>query len=65
MSAHHDPGDAEAEVFRAFGLACRAERDRISLADIAEHDRRFEHSAADREVVELFAARLIALISRP
>ena len=65
MSAHQDPRDSEAEVFRAFGLACRAERDRISLADLAEQDRRFEHSPADRALAELFAARLIALISRP
>ena len=65
MSAQHDPRDPEAEIFRAFGLACRAERDRLSLADLADHDRRFERAAADRAIAELFAARLIAQISRP
>ena len=65
MSAPHDPRDAEAEVFRAFGLACRAERDRLSLADIAEQDRRFESGAIDRAIAELFVTRLIATIARP
>jgi len=48
MSAPHDPRNAEAEVFRSFGLARRAERDRLSLADMAELDRRFENGAIDR-----------------
>jgi len=64
MSASHDPHDGEAEVFRAFGLACRSERDRLALADIAEQDRRFESATADRAIAEQFAARLIATISR-
>jgi len=64
MNAPFDPHDAEAEVFRAFALACRAERDRISLAGIAEQDRRFETSVADRAIADLFAARLIASIAR-
>ena len=65
MSAHDDSRDAEADVFHAFGLACRAERDRLTLDDLAEHDRRFESAAADRVVADLFAARLIATLSRP
>ena len=65
MSAHDESRDAEADVFHAFGLACRAERDRLTLHDLAEHDRRFERGAADRAVAELFAARLIAAIARP
>ena len=64
MSASHDSRDGEAEVFHAFGLACRAERDRLSLAHIAEQDRRFEHGAIDQAIAELFVARLIATISR-
>jgi hypothetical protein len=64
MSASDDSRDAEAEVFRAFGLACRAERDRVSLAEIAEQDRRFEEGAIDRAIAELFVTRLIATISR-
>jgi hypothetical protein len=64
MNAPSHPHDPEAEVFRAFGLACRAERDRISLADLAEQDRRFETSAAERAIAELFTARLIATIAR-
>jgi hypothetical protein len=64
MNAPSDPHDAEAEVFRAFGLACRAERDRISLAGIAEQDRRFESSVADRAIAELFVTRLIATFAR-
>ena len=65
MSANDDPRDGEAEVFHAFGLACRAERDRLTLDDLAEHDRRFENAAPDRAVAELFAARVIATLSRP
>ena len=65
MSAHDDSRDAEAEVFHAFGLACRAERDRLTLDELAEHDRRFESAAPDRAVADLFAARLIAALSRP
>ena len=47
MSAPHDPRNAEAEIFRSFGLACRAERDRLSLADMAELDRRFGDGGFD------------------
>ena len=65
MSAHDDPGDAEAAVFHAFGLACRAERDRLTLDELAEHDRRFDSAAPDRAVADLFAARLIDELSRP
>jgi hypothetical protein len=65
MSEHDDPSDAEAEVFRAFGLACRAERDRLALDELAEHDRRFESAAEDRAVADRFAARLIESLSRP
>ena len=65
MSAPHNPRDAEAEVFHAFGLACRAERDRLSLAYIAEQDRRFENGAIEQAIAELFVARLIATIMRP
>ena len=65
MSAPHDSRDAEAEVFHAFGLACRAERDRLSLAYMAEQDRRFEQRRDRPAVAELFVARLIATIMRP
>jgi hypothetical protein len=65
MSASHDSRDGEAEVFHAFGLACRAERDRLSLADMADLDRRFESGAIDRAIAEQWATRLIALIARP
>ena len=65
MSVSHDSRDAEAEVFHAFGLACRTERDRLSLAFIAEQDRRFENGAVDRAIAELFVTRLIATILRP
>ena len=64
MNSPLEPNDSEASVFRAFALACRAERDRISLAGIAEQDRRFETSFADRAIADLFAARLIAMIAR-
>ncbi len=63
MNEPLDPHDAEAEVFRAFGLACRTERDRISLAGIAEQDRRFEASVAERAIAELFTTRLIATLA--
>ena len=63
MAAPSDSDD-EAEVFRAFAKACRAERDRLALAELAEQDRRFERAAADRAIAELFATRLIALVSR-
>ena len=62
MNTPLDPHGVEAGVFRAFGLACRAERDRISLAGLAEQDRRFDASAAERAVADEFAARLIASI---
>jgi len=65
MSASDDSCDSEAEIFRAFGLACRAERDRLSLAGMAEQDRRFESGAIDRAIAEEWATRLIALIARP
>ena len=64
MNTPFHPHDSEADVLRTFGLACRAERDRISLAGLAEQDRRFETSVADRAIAELFAARLIAAIAR-
>ena len=64
MNASFDPHDSEAEVFRAFGLACRAERDRISLAGLADQDRRFDTSAAERAIAELFTTRLIATLAR-
>lgn len=67
MSEHDEPsdGEAEAEIFRAFGLACRAERDRLALDELAEQDRRFESAESDRAAADLFAARLIAALSRP
>ena len=65
MSAHDDSRDAEAQVFHAFGLACRAERDRLTLDDLAEHDRHFESATPDRALAESFAARVIAALSRP
>ena len=51
-------------VFREFALACRAERDRLAVVRMAEEDRRFESSIADRRLADLFAARLIAAVAR-
>jgi hypothetical protein len=64
MTAPFAPDDAEADPIRAFALACRAERDRLSLASIAEQERRFESASAERMAADLFASRLIALASR-
>ena len=62
MSASSDSHDVEAEVFREFAMACRIERDRLSLAGIAELDRRVDRDAVDRAIAEQFADRLIALV---
>jgi hypothetical protein len=51
-------------AFREFALACRVERDRIACARMAEEDRRFESSPAERAVADFHAARLIAAVSR-
>ncbi len=62
-----DPQESERtrEVFREFALACRAERDRIALARLAEEDRRFETAPlADRIAAESFAMRAIRAAQR-
>ncbi len=64
MNSPTDPREDEADVFREFAMACRIERDRLSLAEIAEHDRRFDGEAAEREIAELFASRLVDLVCR-
>lgn len=60
----HSPQRTRA-VFREFALACRAERDRLAVARMAEEDRRFEASMADRAIADLIAARLIAAAAQP
>lgn len=56
--------DGAAAVFREFALACRAERDRRAIADLAADDLRFETSTADRDMAGLLAARLIAAAAK-
>jgi hypothetical protein len=65
MHAPHLPGDLEREILRDFARACRLERDRLTLAEIAELDRRVDRDAVDRAIAEEFARRLIALICKP
>jgi hypothetical protein len=65
MNAASSPADDEDDVFRDFAMACRLERDRLSLAEIAELDRRVDRDAVDRALAEQFAGRLIALICKP
>lgn len=57
---HDDSPERAHAVFRAFALACRAERDRRVLADIAADDLRFDTALADRRIADAVAARLIA-----
>ena len=64
MAAPFSPDDSEAEVFRDFAMACRIERDRISLADLAEQDRLVDRAAIDEALADQFARRLIALICK-
>jgi hypothetical protein len=64
MNAPDAPDDAEADILRQFAMACRVERDRIALAEMAEHDRRFDREAVDRALAEQFATRLIDLVCR-
>jgi hypothetical protein len=64
MAAPFDPDDAEADILREFAMACRIERDRLSLADIAEQDRRVDRAAVDEALADRFASRLIALICK-
>lgn len=64
MNPPTDPREDEADVFREFAMACRIERDRLSLAQIAEQDRRFDGEAAEREIAELFATRLVNVICK-
>ena len=59
------PGDLEAVVLRDFARACRLERDRRTLADIAELDQRVDRDAVDRAIAEQFARRVIALVCKP
>jgi len=67
MDAPHDDDSADRTraAFREFALACRVERDRVAEARLAEEDRRFETSCADRRIADLFAARLIAAVAKP
>ena len=58
-----DPVGAPA-VFREFAPACRAARDRRAIAGLAADDLRFDTSTADRDIAELFAARLIAAAAK-
>jgi hypothetical protein len=46
------------------GSPAEPSANRLTLAFIAEQDRRFEHGAIDQAIAELFVARLIATISR-
>ncbi|MEP7301891.1 MAG: hypothetical protein ABI699_10215 [Caldimonas sp.] len=52
--------DSERAAFREFALACRAERDRLASARLAEHDRRFAGAGEERQAANRWAARLIA-----
>jgi hypothetical protein len=61
---HDEDSELARAAFRDFAMACRVERDRIASARLAEEDRRFESSLADRTVAEFFAARLIAAAAR-
>ena len=61
---HDDSPERTRAVFREFALACRAERDRLAMARMAAEDHRFETSIADRNLADLFAARLIAAVAR-
>jgi hypothetical protein len=64
MTAPSAPDDAEADILRQFAMACRLERDRLALAQMAEQDRRFDREALDRALAEQFATRLIDLVCR-
>ncbi len=62
-----DPDDSPERAhaaFRAFALACRAERDRRALVDLSAEDLRFETALADRGIADALAARLIAAAKR-
>lgn len=64
-SSHGDSDtDGAPAVFRDFALACRAERDRRAMAALAADDLRFETSMVDRDIAELFTARVIAAAAR-
>ena len=65
MQAPDLPGNLESEILRDFARACRLERDRLTLVDIAELDRRVDRDAVDRAIAEEFARRLIALVCKP
>ena len=60
---HDDSPERTPAAFREFAFACRAERDRLAVARMAAEDRRFETSIADRNLADLFAARLIAAVA--
>jgi hypothetical protein len=63
MNREEEP-DLARDAFREFALACRAERDRLARAQLAEQDRRFESIRSERELADREAARLIAAVSR-
>ena len=65
MHAPDIPRGLESEILRDFARACRLERDRLTLADIAELDRRIDRDAVDRAIAEQFVRRLIALVCKP
>lgn len=65
MTGPNASDDAEADVLREFAIACRIERDRLSLADIAEQDRLVDRDAVDEALADQFARRLITLICKP
>jgi hypothetical protein len=59
-NSDHDDSEQTRAAFREFGLACRAERDRLALAGMAQSDRRFDTSIVERGIADAFVARLIA-----
>jgi hypothetical protein len=61
---HEEQLELERAAFREFALTRRVERDRVASACLAEQDRRFEASLADRTVAESFAVRLPAAVAR-
>ena len=62
-----DPDDSAERAhaaFRQFALACRAERDRRAVAEMAADDLRFETALADRGIADAIAAHVIAAAKR-
>jgi hypothetical protein len=53
------------DVFRAFGMACRTERDRLARERLDVEDRRFDAAIPARRKADRLAAELLASVSRP